>query len=646
MPIYYPFLIFAYKNRSQIRLFTRTTVFSIKRPIIANLGLRLAFLSTGALPANLQSALQKMAHSRENKLTRRRFQQYFVLLRGWVLSLCLLPPVGSLAGAPPTKTDPPESAVQESSFAVWMSNKNEGWAAYNLGRAYHAGSHGTKKNAAKAFEYYKVGAEAGYAMAQANFGYCHETGFGTDKNLKAANEWYLASAEQGNRFGQLNYAGKLLENALRLKNENKMLEARDWYLKAHVQDETLIEAAYGIGVTYIQLPTKTPENTRFAKRWFALAAAGNHTDAQFALGYIDEVAGNNKSAFNWYNISMAGGSFPAIFNLARCYEYGIGVAQSSELARKHYRLAAMSGHPESQYSIGLLIYNAANSKLDLGEACMWWSLARKNGVPEATEALRKLEGSRLLSHEGITTAKNAAAKFTPKAPPAKPSPTPFNIEIAVSTEPNSSAASGFFVTRDGWLITSTEALSLDHQTLKLKPGYEIKVITEAGELSVSDPILINKKMSIAALKVTGDFHPLPLGDSDNIREEAPIFAVSLDSPSQDNFKPHFIKGTVGSTTKGLRNEPLFSINTSKITASLSNLMVFDALGQATGFVFTPTHPSGTELVATKINAIENFLKENIPSIKLETKKPLGEPSENAMKDLARQGTARVVVYRK
>ena len=527
-----------------------------------------------------------------------------------------------------------------------MSNKNEGWAAYNLGRAYHTGSHGIKKNAAKAFEYYKVGAEAGYAMAQANFGYCHETGFGTDKNLKDANKWYRASAEQGNRFGQLNYAGKLLENALRLKNENKMLEARDWYLKAHYQDETLIEAAYGIGVTYIQLPTKTGENTRLAKRWFALAAAGNHTDAQFALGYIDEVAGNNKSAFNWYNISMAGGSFPAIFNLARCYEYGIGVAQSSELARKHYRLAAMSGHPESQYSIGLLLYNTANSELELGKACMWWSLAKKNGVPEATEALRKLEGSRLLSHEGITTAKNAAAKFTPKDPPAKPSPIPFNIEIAVSTEPNSSAASGFFVTRDGWLITSFEALSLDHQTLKLKPGYEIKVITEAGRFSVSDSILINKKSRIAALKVTGDFHPLPLGDSDNIREEAPIFAVSLDSPSQENFKPHFLKGIVGSTTKGQRNKPLFSINTSEIPASLSNLMVFNALGQATGFVFKPTHPSGTELVATKINSIENFLKVNIPGIKLETKKPLKEPSENAIEDIARQGTAVVVVYRK
>ena len=591
-----------------------------------------------------------MAHSRENKLTRRRFQQYVVLLRGWVLSLCLLPPVGSLAGTPPTKTDPRETAVQESNLTVWMSNKNEGWAAYNLGRVYHTGSHGKKQNAAKAFEYYKVGAEAGYAMAQANLGYCHETGFGTDRNLNDAIKWYRASAEQGNRFGQLNYAGKILENALSLKNENKMLEARDWYLKAHLQDETLTEAAYGIGLTYIQLPTKTRENTSLAKRWFALAAAGNHTYAQFSLGYLDEVAGNNKSAFNWYSNSMEGGSFPARFNIARCYEYGIGVAQSSELARKHYRKAAMSGHPESQYSIGLLLYNTADSELELGEACMWWSLAKKNGVPEATEALRKLEGSRLLSHEGITTAKNAAAKFTAEAPPVNHAPTPFNIEIAVSTESNSSAASGFFVTRDGWLITSTKVLNLDPQTHKLKPGHEIKVITEAGSFLLTDPIIVKLDSGIdsgiAALKVTGDFHPLPLGDSDSIREEAPIFAVSLDSPSQVNFKPHFLKGNVASTTKGQRKKPLFSINTSEITGSLSNLMVFNALGQATGFVFKPTHPSGTELVATKINSIENFLKVNIPGIKLETKKPLKEPSENAIEDIARQGTAVVVVYRK
>ena len=225
-----------------------------------------------------------MVHSRENKSSRRHSQQYTVLLRGWLLSFCLLSPLGFPADDSRAETGPEETQAQESSLAVWMSNKKEGWAAYNLGRAYHAGSHGIKKNAAKAFEHYQIGAEANYAKAQANLGYCYDTGFGTERNLNDAIKWYLASAEQGNRFGQLNYASKLLEDALRLNNEKKLLEARDWYLKVYYQDETFIEAAYGIGVTYTQLPTKTREDTRLAKRWFALAAAGNHTDAQFALG--------------------------------------------------------------------------------------------------------------------------------------------------------------------------------------------------------------------------------------------------------------------------------------------------------------------------------------------------------------------------
>ena len=199
-----------------------------------------------------------MAHSREDKLTRRHFQQYALLLRGWVLSLCLLPPLGLDADDSSIKTDPEKTESQESSLAVWRENNKEGWAAYNLGRSYHTGSHGVKKNATKAFEYYQVGAEANYAKAQANLGYCYETGFGTERNLNDAIKWYRASAEQGNRFGQLNYASKLLEDALKLKNEGKILEARDWYVKAHYQDETLIEAAYGIGITYTQLPTKNP----------------------------------------------------------------------------------------------------------------------------------------------------------------------------------------------------------------------------------------------------------------------------------------------------------------------------------------------------------------------------------------------------
>ena len=587
-----------------------------------------------------------MPYSRENKTTRRPLKQSAGLLTGWLSLFCLLSPSALQANDPSTKIQPTKTAPKETTLAEWLKKKNEGWAAYNLGRAYHLGTHGVKKNEIKAAEFYQIGAEANYAKAQANLGYCYETGFGVDRDTQEAAKWYRTAAVQGNRFAQMNHASKLLGAALKTKDEDRMIEARKWYLKAHYQDESLTQAAYGIGVVYSQLQSKTPENTKLAKRWFGLAAAGEHPDAQFALGYIEEASGNGKAAFNWYKLAKAGGSRPALFNVARGYENGFGVAQSSKLAKEHYRLAAISGHPESQYALGLLIYNEAKSEVEFREAYMWWSLARKNGLPRAVEALQKLEASRLLSAEGIVTARNAAANFTPEPFHAEPVTRSFNEDVVVGRDLEASAAAGFFVSRNGWLITSTKALNLDQQTHELEPSYEIKIITEAGMFSVSDSIYVNKDESIAALKVTGDFHPLPLSDSDEIAEGAAMFAVSLDSPSGDNFVPQILKGTVNDAGKGRRNKPIFTVNTTEIPASLSNFMVFNALGQATGFVFSPEHSSMTELAAVKINDIKNFLRDNIPDIDLEEGEAHRKPSEVALMDRARQGIAMVVVYRK
>ena len=549
------------------------------------------------------------------------------------------------ANEPAVNRQPETTAASEATLADWLEKKDEGWAAYNLGRAYHLGTHGAGKNEIKAAAFYRIGAEANYAKAQANLGYCYETGFGVERDPQEAAKWYQAAAVQGNRYAQMNYANKLLRDALKTKDEDRMIEAREWYLKAHYQDESLSQAAYGIGVVYSQLQPRTTEHTKMAKRWFSLAAAGEHPDAQFALGFTEEASGNGKAACNWYKLAKSGGCRPAVFNLARCFENGFGVAQSSKLAGEHYRLAAKSGHSQSQYALGLLIYNEAKAEAGFQESYMWWSLAKKNALPGAAEALQKLESSRLLSAEGIAAARNAAANFTPEPFHQEPSGSPFNVDVVTGRELEASAAAGFFVSRDGWLITSAKALSLDRQTQELEPGYVIKIVTEAGIFSVTDSIHLNKDESIAALKVAGDFHPLPLSDSDEITEEAAMFAVSIDSPSGDNFVPQILKGAVNHAGKGRRNEPIFTVNTTEIASSLSNFMLFNPLGQATGFALRPEHPGATELAAVKINDIKNFLRNNISGITLEESQTLTEPSEVALMDHARQCTAMVVVYR-
>ncbi len=589
-----------------------------------------------------------MVQSREIKSTRWQRQRYVTLLSGWALTILLLPHTSALADKVVKDQDhnPAQPAESESGLAVWKQNKDQGWAAYNLGKAFQTGSHGAQINGSKAVAFYLIGAKANYAMAQANLGYCYETGLGVEQDLKKAIEWYRTAADQGNRFGQLNYANMLLDEALNLRNETKMLEAKDWYMKAYYQDETLIEAAYGIGLAHSQLPSKSPQDTQLAKRWFALAAAGNHSDAQFALGYLDETAGNNKSAFRLYEMAKKSGSLSAIFNLGRCYEYGIGVAQSHALAKKNYHIAALSGHPESQYSLGLIVYNSGKTEIEFGEAYMWWSLAKKNGMPKASTALQRIQGSRLLSHEGIAAASDAAAKFVQHPPPAKSQTSRFNRTTAHRKEPEVFAAAGFFVSQDGWLITSTKALSLDQQTLTLESGYDISIITEAGTFSVSDSIYISKENNIAAIKVSGEFPPLPLSINNDTPSGTPLYAVSLDTPSAHNFAPQIVKGTVSEHAVSQRDNSTFILNTTEIPDTLSYFMIFDSLGQAVGFSFESDYEQKTELVGLTSNIVKNFLTDNIPNLSLNNEIPKGEPSEIALTDRARQCVATVIVRRK
>ena len=564
---------------------------------------------------------------------------------GWLLVFWMLTPTALQSDAPRSDRQRSNQGASEASVPDWMKQKDEGWAAYNIGRAYHLGTHGVKKNAIKAATFYRAGAEAGYAKAQANLGYCYEAGFGVERNPEESAKWYQTAAIQGDRFAQMNHGNNLLNAALNTNNQDGMSEAREWFLKAHYQDQTLTQAAYGIGVVHAQLQPKTPENTKLAKRWLALAATGNHPDAQFALGYLEEESGNGRAAFNWYKLAKDGGSLNAVFNLGRCFENGFGVAQSPKLAKEQYRLAAKSGHAQSQFALGLLVYNQAKVEADFRETYMWWSLAKMNAQSGAAKALQKLESSRLLSADGIALAKNAAAYFAPELFRAEPSvEPPFNDGIVAGADHEAFAAAGFFVSHDGWLITSAKALSLDPATHELEPEYAIKVVTEAGVFSVLDTIHLNKDESIAALKVAGSFRPLPLSDSAEIVDETVMFAVSLDSPAGANFVPQILKGTV-SQTGSSRNEPFFTLNTTEIANSLSNFMVFNPLGQATGFALPAEKPHATALTVAKGSDIKAFLRNSIPDIVLGESQAQREPSEVALMDHARRGTAMVVVYR-
>ena len=456
-----------------------------------------------------------MTHSRENKTTRWRWQQFVLSLSVAMWSFVDSP--SALLAQETTKypTLPTGSGITQSSWETWHTRDDEGWASYNIARVFHRDflSNNEQRSAKNAFKYYEKSAKTGYARAQANLGFCHDIGLCTEKNPKEAKRWYGEAAKQGNLVGQLNYAQKLLAEGIGFRQPESILKAREWFKKAHGQYAELKEAAYGIGLSYVKIPGAKEEDLGTARDW--LMKAENHPKALFALGYLDEQQGRYGTAIELYKQAKAEGSLAAAYNLGRCREIGRGTVKNIKEAEKEYLYAAKLGHAMSQFAIGLLKYNQGNKIEDYIEAVKWWRLAENNGSSPAREALSKIKQSRLLTKEEIAIGESDASRLEEtirsNLKPHKSAILAYNQEQAfVSDKDAEHIISGFFITNDGWILTSGDQFQIDPKTKKVAIGYSVMVVTQAGSFPVTSEIVIDSQHHFAVFKIDGNFTSLPL----------------------------------------------------------------------------------------------------------------------------------------
>ncbi|MBO4555392.1 MAG: sel1 repeat family protein, partial [Elusimicrobiales bacterium] len=73
---------------------------------------------------------------------------------------------------------------------------------FRLGLIYEEGRRDIKKDLSKAFEYYTLSSEYGYAPAQYNLGQMYEKGHGVSADKAEARSWYEKAAAQGNKEAQ------------------------------------------------------------------------------------------------------------------------------------------------------------------------------------------------------------------------------------------------------------------------------------------------------------------------------------------------------------------------------------------------------------------------------------------------------------
>ena len=594
-----------------------------------------------------------MTHSRENKTTRWRWQQFVLSLS--VAMWTFVDSPSALLAQETTKypTLPTGSGINQDLWKTWHSKKAEGSASYNIARVYHDDfvSNNKQRSAENAFKYYDSSANTGYARAQANLGYCHDIGLGTEKNRAKAKHWYGEAAKQGNLVGQLNYAQKLLAEGIASDNREGILKARDWFKKAHGQFAGLKEAAYGIGLSYVKIPGAKEEDLGTARDW--LMKAEDHPKALFALGYLDEQQERYGTAIELYKQAKDEGSLAAAYNLGRCWEIGRGKVKNIKEAEKEYLYAAKLGHTMSQFAIGLLKYNKGNKIEDYIEAIKWWRLADNNGSSPARAALIKIKQSRLLTKEEIAIGESEASRLEEtirsNLKPHKSAILAYNQEQAfVSDKDAEHINSGFLITNDGWILTSRDQFQIDPKTKKVAIGYSVMVVTQAGSFPVTSEIVIDSQHGFAVFKIDGNFTSLPLAPTHLESGESPgklMNAVTVNYRSKGSFTTPTLKGQP-EPIKDQDQTNYFTLLTSELDKeTYSNFLSYNAIGQATGLALKEDQTSNEKLKFLKSSTILGFLKNKVGNDMFQNTPTKNELTKEKLKNRVNQASVTVLIYK-
>lgn len=160
-------------------------------------------------------------------------------------------------------------------------------------------------------------------------------------------------------------------------------------IKKAEQDDA--EAQTSLGVYYVM--EDTLKDYHKAVFWFQKAAEHGFVGAQYNLAQcydqgIGVVKDYHKAVF-WYEKAAEHGFVWAQYNLANCYDLGIGVSQDHQKAVFWLQKAAEQGFAKAQYNLGTFYFLGKNHIQDYQKAVFWYEKAAEQGLVEAQYELGK-----------------------------------------------------------------------------------------------------------------------------------------------------------------------------------------------------------------------------------------------------------------
>ena len=294
-----------------------------------------------------------------------------------------------------------------------LASKNVGRAIYFLTEIYSRGLGHVKKNMKLASYYRKKGTSSEDCVANINGAYLYpadseqrkEVFNSLENNLEqmyTINNDYSAGYELACfYYTNNNSTGRELLEELDSKKfwrasyklgviyeeENNVFEAMKYYEK--LSNIGVGDASYGLGMIYEN--DSELQNLSEAANYYELAYLQGCAEGANKIGVMiskDEISDYHKlESIEWYRKAFdAGDSINAAYNLAHCYDNGIGVVKNSSRAYELYEIAANNGQIRAMFKMGQLY---KKRKL-FNDAVYWFSKAADLNDEEAMFVLANM----------------------------------------------------------------------------------------------------------------------------------------------------------------------------------------------------------------------------------------------------------------
>jgi TPR repeat protein len=488
-----------------------------------------------------------------------------------------------------------------------------------------------KGGAAEAAKWYRKAADQGHAEAQYQLGDCYAEGTGVAKDEVEAIKWFRKAADQGGVWAQYQL-GKYYENGTGVSTD--AIEAVKWYRKAaeprdlstntsdfptwaiwnqRVDAQRALAQCYSNGVGVVQDPQE-------AARW-SLEADRSHGESDRA--YLKML----KSRAETGDAS---------------YEYMVAERTADPIeALNWYRKAADHGYDFAQEKLGNCYLRGDGVPMNYIEAYKWFSLACAQAKPMAAMSkwsLTVLEHS--MTPAQIAEGQRLASEFKPRKAP-EPG-TSVSRERIFDSSPLSSGT-GFFITRDGFLVTDQHVV---------EGAAQVRLITSEGLVSAK-VVKVDKANDLALLKAEGKFTSLPIASSRTVKLGGTVVTVGFPNVGLQGFAPKLAKGEIAALSGPMDDARYFQMSVPVQPGNSGGALV-DERGNVVGLVSAKL--SARAALATSGELPENvnyamkssfllsFL-ESVPEVSPKFKEP--NTKERKFEDVvtsAEQAAVLVLVY--